>query len=222
MKQGVIGMGMHVPSLEALNSAVPQRHPLWMLVGAIVGLGASVGSLLLASWFAPGVTAHIFSFLPIFTSCLGALMFRKRESLVPLPWTLVGFPLLVASALYLGGFIRVFSPPGGSKAVLYITLTIVFGSLAYSHYAKKRPLDRDRIRRSLVSTCLMVAGVVVVCASLTIAAYLAPIPALKTALPTIVATSFAAWLSMSLLAMAWVASIRVWPHTTTHSAAAYS
>lgn len=214
-------MGMHAPSLEALNSAIPQRHPLWMLVGAIVGLGASVASLLLASWLVPGVSAQML-FLPIFTCCLSAFMFRRGESLVPIVWPLVGFPLLVASALYLGGVLRALSPPGGSPGVSYITLAVVFGSLAYSHYAKKQPFDLARIRRSLVTTCLMVGGVIGVCVAFTIAAYVAPVPALQAALPMVAATSFAAELSMTLVALAWWATIRLWPTETTRSAAAHS
>lgn len=214
-------MGTISPSMDRASQPQLQRHPLWMLTGAIIGLATTIGSLALASWFVPGIASQAL-FLPVFTAVLGAMLFRNDENLVPLTWPLIGFPILIGSALYLGGIIQAFSPPGGSGAVLYGVLTIVFGSLAYSHYAKKQPFDAARIRRSLVTTCLMVVGVVVVCVAFTVAAYTAPLPALQSALPAIAAKSFGAWLSIKLLALAWGLSIRIWPSSTTHSAGACS
>lgn len=199
----------------AWNDPSTLRHPLWSLIGAIIGAASTIGAVASIS----SVSAA-FSFGPalliLFSVLVGAGLFRKGVLLTSAWLQLVAFPLVVSSGLFLGGLFIVSaagSTASNSNGTQLLVIVLVVGSVALSLHSRRMPPRSELVRQMNLLRYVFLAVVFVSIVVLVCAAYLVPVPRLRDIMPYPLGAAFVGWLSMTLLSLAWVASIRLFPKT---------
>jgi hypothetical protein len=194
-------------SVDGSKTAPSLRHPVWMLVGLIIGLAAAVGGMAITEWLVPGAAGSNSLLFPMMTAVMGAALFRRGVPNVPKWWALVGFPLLLATMVFLGSLSRASMTPGGGSPFVILLAAIVLTSVAYSKSRRPAPTTED-LRRGLVLMIVILTALVATCIAISVAASVAPWPTVQSALPASAAAAFGVWCGMAIVALAWVVTDR--------------
>jgi len=196
-------MGTVSSSIDPTAATQSLRHPLWMLLGLIIGLAAAVGGMAITEWLVPGAAGSQSLLFPLLTAAMGAALFRRGVQGVPSVWPLVGFPLLVTTVVFLGGLIRPTMTPGGNSPIVMLLASIALVSIWYAR-SRRHQATPQTIRRELVRMTVILAILFPACVAVSVAAYAAPWPTTRAAVPAAAASALGVWFGMALVAFAWV------------------
>lgn len=206
-------MGINTQAVLAEPVSRAARHPLWMLIGAVIGTAAAVGGMAMTEWLVPGAAGSQSLFFPMMLTVMAAGLFRRGLQGVSPVWPLVGFPLIVATIVFLGALVRPTIPPGGGSPSTILLMVILLASIAYSKSQQERPTP-EKLRRGILQVTAFLVILVMACVALCVTAYFAPLPAVQAVIPAGVASACGVWLSLSLVAVAWVLTDRISPGGT--------
>lgn len=183
----------------------PLRHPIWMFIGAVIGLASAVGGMAITEWLVPGAAGSQSLLIPVMTTAMGATLFRRSVPNLPTWWSLFGFPLLAAIIVFLGALSGAFMPATNPAAILIAA--VVLASIAFSGERRVKPTPLQ-VRRGYVVMTGLLAALLPICIAIAVAAYAIPVPQARAALPAAAAYALGVWLSLSLIALAWMVTDR--------------
>ncbi|HEX8876972.1 MAG TPA: hypothetical protein VF777_09505 [Phycisphaerales bacterium] len=189
--------------VDSAESSTNGRHPIWMFIGLIIGLAAAVGGMAITEWIVPGAAGSQSLLFPVITAVMGAALFRRGVQGVHPAWPLVGFPLLVATVVFLSGLVRPTVTSGSTSPIVMLLVTFVLVSIWYVR-SRQHQATPQTVRRELLRMVVILAILLAACVALSIAAYSVPWPTVRAAVPAAAASAFGVWFGMALVAVAWV------------------